>query len=275
MFIKNNNTLLQEKQLELNFLQFFDNLNYSIISSPIVETYNYNELTTDDLSSMKERSVWHYNQQMYSMRYDFTDAIRKYMHQYHINPDNVCYVGPVIRKQKTLTQFGIESFQTEQQSLIFNQFNQFINQYFNPINMVVVGSYRLLDDLLTTEQLKSLKEEIKYKNVSLLSKSLGNNHPIVKLFTLPPIEQTDYLIEQFNDLYEVQRMKEWIDIFKAQNISNIYIDITQSPKFSYYHSLFFNFYQKNADLPIATGGLYLNQSEAIGFALNPDNGVTK
>lgn len=275
MIFTNNKALLQQKELELNFFQYFDSLGYSIISSPIVEAFNYHELTTDDLSLMKERSVWHYNQKMYSMRYDFTDAIRKYMHQYNINPEKVCYVGPVIRKQNTLTQYGIESFQTTHPSFVFNDFNHFINLHFKPIQMVVVGSYRLLDDLLTTNQLISLKSEIKYKNVSKLSNALGKDHPIVKLFTLPPIEQTDYLIEEFSALEEVQRMNEWIQIFRAQGIKNIYIDITQTPKFSYYHSLFFNFYQHNADLPIATGGLYMNKEEAIGFALNPDNGVMK
>ncbi|MGO3725859.1 MAG: ATP phosphoribosyltransferase regulatory subunit, partial [Staphylococcus carnosus] len=69
-YIEYQDKVLERKNLEFKFLNYFKNHHYTVIDLHFIERLNWQQLTQDDLESMSTRSIWKNGQNFFALRND-------------------------------------------------------------------------------------------------------------------------------------------------------------------------------------------------------------
>ncbi|ARJ50674.1 ATP phosphoribosyltransferase regulatory subunit [Staphylococcus lutrae] len=262
---------IQNKRYEIQFLELAASNHFQPIDTAFIETLVWDELSSDDLSQMKERSIWQADHTLFALRNDFTDQLVRYSQHYTLDHRAVAYTGPIVRHQQVVTQLGLECYQPHVQDMYraFETFQQFIEDVLQDhIAYIVIGHYELIELLLGQEAPSpQLMTWISQRNISALKKALGLSHPVVKLLLTPTHQQLALLNTLYpHDNTMIQSLNRWHTYFKSINIPTIHLDITPQPPRSYYKGTFIHGHLKKRSL-VLTGGYYNGPLEGFGLGL--------
>lgn len=272
--IRLNQTIINQKKLELDFLHHFSNLGYDLIDLSVIEKFSWTELSKDDLSLMHDRHKWQHDGSILALRNDWTHAIVRYRQKYHLQPENIAYTGPVYTIDSEKHQLGIETFtgNVPTQMNVMKQMVHFIQHHLHiPLSVAVISHNTLLKKLLSEEELDDAltRKFIKERNRDALKAKIGENHPIVELMTQPATKQARYVKTHFPHLKRhIEEIEAWESELNEKNISYVYGDMLALPSQSYYKGIFIQLYTENAIEPIASGGQYSSPTNAFGIGLN-------
>ncbi|WP_423189772.1 ATP phosphoribosyltransferase regulatory subunit [Alkalibacterium sp. f15] len=273
-FEKNNQHLLEKKRKEMEFLHHFHLLGYDLLDLSILEQFEWDRLSEDDLKMMKHRYTWQSNQSLLSLRSDWTDAIVRYRQKYKLKTDKIAYSGPVFPVNKEKMQFGMEVFTQDisKQIITMKDLLLYIRDHLNiSLTVAVISHYSLLKKLLSTEERRDpeIMTFLSERNLDHLTKRLGPSHPAVLLMTQPVPNQLAYAKQHFPDLKKpVEEIQHWQSELENNQIPVVYCDLFSSPNQSYYKGIFLQFYTKQSVEPIVTGGQYSSPTKAFGMAIN-------
>ncbi|OJF94139.1 ATP phosphoribosyltransferase regulatory subunit [Alkalibacterium sp. 20] len=273
-FEKNNQQLLEKKRKEMEFLHHFHLLGYDLLDLSILEQFEWDRLSEDDLKMMKHRYTWQSNQSLLSLRSDWTDAIVRYRQKYKLKTDKIAYSGPVFPVDKEKMQFGMEVFTQDIsiQIITMKDLLHYIRDHLNiSLTVAVISHYSLLKKLLSTEERRDpeIMMYLSERNLDHLTKRLGASHPAVLLMTQPVPNQLAYAKQHFPDLKKpVEEIQHWQSELENNQIPVVYCDLFSSPNQSYYKGIFLQFYTKQSVEPIVTGGQYSSPTKAFGMAIN-------
>lgn len=271
-YVRYKDDVINRKQKELKFLNFFNERNYEVIDMNFIEKLQWNQLTQDDLNSLDTRSIWKNGDSFYSLRNDWTDQIQHYSREYNLKASRVSYAGPVSINEHIYTNLGVEVFNPKRQDML--ECYEFVYEFIQSeldlnVDFAVIGHYQLFDLLLPNEEhSEELFDAISERNISKISKLLTQNHPVVQLLKTPTHLQLDFLTT-FADVNHptYQSLKYWKKTLEDSGINHIHLDITTMPPKSYYVGSFIQLYQNNNRIPIASGGHYSGTLEGFGFGI--------
>jgi ATP phosphoribosyltransferase regulatory subunit HisZ len=269
-----NQTIIEQKQLELDFLHHFQQLGYDLLDLSVIEEYKWNELSEDDLNLMENRHKWQHEGSIYGLRNDWTHAIVRYRQKYHLSSTNIAYAGPIYTLSGEKHQLGLETFTGDvpTQMQVMKQMVQFIQEKLDlSLSVAVISHNRLLQALLSEEELKDelTRKFINERNRDALKVKLGENHPIVDFMSLPATKQAAYAKEHLPHLStQIEEMEAWEATLNEENIPYVYADMLALPTQSYYKGVSIQLYTEQAIEPIASGGQYSAPSNAFGMGLN-------
>lgn len=266
----NTQTLITNKEYELDFLKHFQQAGFSLVDFSFIESLSWQSLTSDDLQQMTERSFWQHDHHIFALRNDFTDQLLRYYSNYQPQQQCIAYAGPIVRNNEVYTQLGIEHYNPTVNDMQndFKTFYQYIKYTLNDdIDFVILGHYQLIDLLLSSKaQTQRILNLVQERNISELSAQLGLAHPVVQLLTTKTTEQLDLLGQLFpNDHRTIQSLRRWEQWFKSQGITEIHLDITPQPPRSYYKGAFMRCNLKNNKTKRLTGGFYKGPLEGFGL----------
>lgn len=274
LFDKNNQHIIDMKKKEWEFLHHFNHLGYDLLDLSVIENFQWNKLSGDDLKAMTNRHTWQSGSTLLSLRSDWTDAIVRYRKKYKLQTEKIAYTGPVYPYNQEKMQFGIEVFTEDisEQKKAMSDLVAFIQTGLKQtFSVAVISHYSLLKKLLTYDELndEELLYFLKERNLDRLSSKLGPSHPVVRIMNEPVTNQLNYAKETYPDLEEpVDAINEWISLMETQSIPTVYSDLFSLPPQSYYKGIFLQLYTPHSIEPIVTGGQYSSPSRAFGMALN-------
>jgi len=269
-----NQSILHQKQQELEFLHHFHGLDFELIDLSVIEQFDWTKLSQDDLGLMNERHKWQHEGSLFALRSDWTNAIVRYRKKYQLNAEKIAYTGPVYTLNTEKHQYGLEIFtdNVDKQAEVLTQMVRFIKQSLSiPLSVAVISHNTLLKNLLSEEELADelTRKFIKERNRDALIVKLGNDHPIVELMAHPAAEQAAYVKEHMPHLKRhIEEMSHWESILIKENVSYVYGDMLALPSQSYYKGISIQLYSEDQVEPIASGGQYSNPSNAFGIGLN-------
>lgn len=271
-YVRYNNDVINRKQTELSFLNYFNERNYEVIDMSFIEKLQWSQLTQDDLNSLNTRSLWKNGDAFYSLRSDWTDQIQHYSREYHLNASRVSYAGLVSINEHIYTNLGVEVFNPNKQDMLecFQDIYHFIKNMLElTVDFAVIGHYQLFDLLLKDEEhTDELYFAISERNISKISKILDQDHPVVKLLKTPTHQQLDFLTTFCDESHPTyQSLQYWKQALESSGINHIHLDITTMPPKSYYVGSFIQLYENNTRTPIASGGHYNGILEGFGFGI--------
>lgn len=271
--IKMNQALMKTKQKEMDFLHHFHQRSYELIDLGIVESFQWKDLSQDDLHLMERRHKWERNGTLFALRSDWTNAIVRYRKKYHLHADKIAYAGSVYTIESEREQLGVEIFSADvkEQFQVLEDMIDFLQQELGTtLSVGVVSHNKLLKKLLNKdEQADELVQQyIRERNYDALGYRLGKDHLLVRLMKEAPADQGDYLKEHFPELAaQLKEIEQWQDQLDSLGVEFVYSDLLAVPLQSYYNGIFIHFYEKNTVNPIASGGQYTSSSKAFGMAI--------
>lgn len=274
LFDQNNQKILDKKKKEWEFLHHFNQLNYDLLDLSILEEFQWDNLSPDDLKTMTNRYTWQSNDMLLSLRSDWTDAIVRYRKKYRLQTDKIAYSGPVYPYNEERMQFGMEIFSQDvgRQQESMTDLLAFIQDNLDQkLSVAVISHYSLLKKMLSTDELEDqdIRNLLRERNLDRLKEKLGASHPVVLLMSQPVLEQLQYAKENFPDLKEpVEAIIDWTAQLEKENIPTVYSDLFSLPAQSYYKGIFLQFYTNHIVEPVVTGGQYSSPSKAFGMAIN-------
>ncbi|WP_245825720.1 ATP phosphoribosyltransferase regulatory subunit [Trichococcus palustris] len=269
-----NESLLANKQREMEFLHHFHQLGYDLIDLGIVETFEWTKLSRDDLHLMVNRHKWQSGDDIYALRSDWTNAIVRYRKQYHLRADKIAYSGPVYSLQSEKHQLGVETFTDSipKQIEVLGDMIAFMeNKLDLSLSVAVVSHNKLLKKILSPKELEdeSVRKFITERNPDALKYRLGDDHPIIALMEQAPAKQAGYIKENYPELTaHLNELAEWEEALKRKQVDYVYADMLALPNQSYYKGIFIQLYGQNKTEPVASGGQYTSSSKAFGMAIN-------
>ncbi|CAL27549.1 ATP phosphoribosyltransferase regulatory subunit [Staphylococcus carnosus] len=274
-YIEYQDKVLERKNLEFKFLNYFKNHHYTVIDLHFIERLNWQQLTQDDLESMSTRSIWKNGQNFFALRNDWTDQLQHYARTFDLNFKRAVYAGPIANNEHISTNLGIEVFNPSYEDMLtsFQYMLKFIKEEMQqPVDFAVIGHYQLLNLLLSeSEQTPEILQLINERNISELSKKLSEIHPLVNLLKQPTHLQLDYIPSLIpNDHPTYLSLLRWSEELKRVGIESIHLDITTMPPKSYYIGSFMQIFKNDQSEPIMSGGHYDGEIEGFGFGIKLD-----
>lgn len=267
-----NPSLIRQKQQEVEFLTFFHEHQFDVIDLPVVETYDWQGMTADDLGLMPDRETWVQGGKVHTLRHDWTNAIVRYLQKYRLHSERAAYSGPVFSAGKETHQFGMEVFSVnaaEQQNGL-SLLLQFIQERMQKnVQTAVISHYALLQSVLKPEEYKNpdIRRALSQRSISRLRQLLGD-HPLPSLLELQPESQLHKLRELFPQLTPIlEELIQWEEEIRKSGVDAVYPDITALPAQSYYDGVFIQLYESDRTTPFASGGQYTAQSKAFGMGI--------
>ena len=219
--------------------------------------------------------VFERNHEMQAIRSDWTRSILNYKNLYNLLSNQFGYFGPVIRNNQTVYQAGVELFDATEAEIIesITDHLDFIKKENNgSAHLIIVNDVELIDLYLEKYQLDdpALKESIFDKNFSSLAESVGKDHPLYKVMTIPVSQQYSLVEQELKETKQMQFLQKLKEALQAYNLKFI-LDLSFRSPQSYYDGVYCQvFLDKN--LPVLTGGQY--DKTAFGLAINlMDGGI--
>lgn len=217
--------------------------------------------------------VFERNHEMQAIRSDWTRSILNYKNLYNLLSNQFGYFGPVIRNNQTVYQAGVELFDATEAEIIesITDHLDFIKKENNgSAHLIIVNDVELIDLYLEKYQLDdpALKESIFDKNFSSLAESVGKDHPLYKVMTIPVSQQYALVEQELKETKQMQFLQKLKEALQAYNLKFI-LDLSFRSPQSYYDGVYCQvFLDKN--LPVLTGGQY--DKTAFGLAINLTDG---
>lgn len=271
--IRMNQDLMKIKQKEIGFLQHFQQRGYELMDLGIVESFQWTELSQDDLHLMGRRHNWERNGTLFALRSDWTNAIVRYRKKYHLHADKIAYAGSVYTVDSERKQLGVEIFSegVKEQLQVLEDMICFLQQELDTtLSVGVISHNQLLKKLLNKEEHADewVQQYIQERNYDALGSRLGKDHLLVRLMKEAPADQGDYLKKHFPELTaQLNEIEQWQDQLASLGVEFVYSDLLAVPMQSYYKGIFIHIYEKDTVNPIASGGQYTSSSKAFGMAL--------
>lgn len=271
--IRMNQDLMKIKQKEMGFLQHFQQRGYELMDLGIVESFQWTELSQDDLHLMERRHNWERNGTLFALRSDWTNAIVRYRKKYHLHADKIAYAGSVYTVDSERKQLGVEIFSegVKEQLQVLEDMICFLQQELDTtLSVGVISHNQLLKKLLNKEEHADelVQQYIQERNYDALGSRLGKDHLLVRLMKEAPADQGDYLKKHFPELTgQLNEIEQWQDQLASLGVEFVYSDLLAVPTQSYYKGIFIHIYEKDTVNPIASGGQYTSSSKAFGMAL--------
>ena len=217
--------------------------------------------------------VFERNHEMQAIRSDWTRSILNYKNLYNLLSNQFGYFGPVIRNNQTVYQAGVELFdatEAEIIAIITNHLDFIKKENNGSAHLIIVNDVELIDLYLEKYQLDdpALKESIFDKNFSSLAESVGKDHPLYKVMTIPVSQQYALVEQELKETKQMQFLQKLKEAIQAYNLKFI-LDLSFRSPQSYYDGVYCQvFLDKN--LPVLTGGQY--DKTAFGLAINLTDG---
>lgn len=271
-----NRSIIARRKREVQFLEHFANTGYDLIDLPIIEQFDWSTLSEDDLRMMPNRYKWQQGDEVHSLRSDWTHALVRYRHKYHLPFTKLAYAGPVYTRKAEHYQFGVETYTEDvaAQILVLRDMINFVQNDFGiKLHVGVVGHNTLLKQLVPEAELndKVTQKFIKERNRDALAVKLGEDNPIVEFMKQPAIAQVQYVKDNFPNLKkQIAEIDDWRTELQALNIESVHADMLALPTQSYYKGVFIQLYTENSIAPMVLGGQYSRPTKAFGMALNVD-----
>lgn len=271
--IKMNQDLIKTKQKELDFLHHFNQRSYELLDLGIVESFQWQTLSQDDLHLMERRHKWERNGTLFALRSDWTNAIVRYRKKYHLHADKIAYAGSVYTVDSERKQLGAEIFSEDEQEQFqaLQDMIRFLRQELDTtLSVGVVSHNMLLKRLLKPDEYEdeSIQQYIQERNYDALVHRLGKQHLLVRLMKEEPADQGDYLRQNVPELRDqLNEIEQWKNQLDSLGVEFVYSDLLAIPKQSYYQGIFIHIYEKDTVNPIASGGQYTSSSKAFGMAI--------
>lgn len=272
--VSRNFELIQHKMLELDFLQYAMSLGYSLIDFELIEHYEWNDLSPDQLRSLAYSYNWINGANVNSLRSDWTNTIVQYQQKYKLKAEKIAYCGPVFTRDGSRDQLGMEIFSGDiaAQQLLLTQGIQFIEKKMDsPITIAVLSHNKLLKKILTERQLADpvLRGFLEERNPDGLAGILGKGHALIEMMGYPLHQQISYLDEHFPELHRhIDELNSWYQVLQNCGIPHVYADVLALPNQSYYRGVFFRGYHEALKTPIIAGGQYTGPGKAFGVGIN-------
>ena len=268
-----NPKLIQQKQLEIEFLSFFHGHGFGIIDLPVVEAFDWGGMTEDDLLLMPQRETWVQNGTVHALRHDWTNSIVRYLNKYKIDAERAVYSGPVFHTGSEHSQLGMEVFSdssAEQQDAL-GLLIEFMDGRLGGLpRMAVISHYALLPMILGEDRMAepAIRRALSQRSESALKGLLGN-HPLPALLGDRPEAQIHKLRSIFPEISPIlEELTGWEETLRRSGIEAVYPDITALPAQSYYDGVFIRLYGEGHTAPAASGGQYTARKKAFGMGIS-------
>lgn len=261
------NVVLRRTEFVSRYLKRLTKQSIELIDLNMIEPF-YSE----DKIYQPSNIVFERNHEMKAIRSDWTRSILNYKRLYNLANNKFGYFGPVIRNNQTVYQAGLEMFDATESEIIASLTDHldFIKSESNgSAHLIIVNDVELIDLYLKKYDLDpELKEYIFDKNFSSLAESVGKEHPLYKVMTVPVSQQFALVEQELKDTEQMkflQKFKKALEVFRLKFI----LDLSFRSPQSYYDGLYCQvFIDKN--WPVLTGGQY--EKNAFGLAINLTDG---
>lgn len=178
------NVVLRRTEFVSRYLKRLTKQSIELIDLNMIEPF-YSE----DKIYQPSNIVFERNHEMKAIRSDWTRSILNYKRLYNLANNKFGYFGPVIRNNQTVYQAGLEMFDATESEIIASLTDHldFIKSESNgSAHLIIVNDVELIDLYLKKYDLDpELKEYIFDKNFSSLAESVGKEHPLYKVMTVP------------------------------------------------------------------------------------------
>lgn len=265
--MNNENVVLRRTEFVSRYLKRLTAQGIELLDLNMIEPF-YSE----DKMYQPSNIVFERNHEMQAIRSDWTRSILNYKKRYNLASSKFGYFGPVIRNNQTVYQAGLEMFDATESEIIesLTDHLDFIKTVgHDPAHLIIVNDVELIDLYLDKYELDStLKEYIFDKNFSSLAESVGKEHPLYKVMTVPVSQQYALVEQELKDTEQMQFLQKFKEALKVFELKFI-LDLSFRSPQSYYDGVYCQVFL-NKNLPVLTGGQY--EKTAFGLAINLTDG---
>ena len=262
-----NELIMNRLALAQDYTRLLDDEGYQLIDMNMVEPFEI-----DDKRHHSSTIVFEKNEQLFSIRSDWTRSLLNYNENYYLSHRFFGYFGPVVRNYKTFYQAGVELYDpTDTEVLIsIDMHLSFIQEkYGREFSSIVVNDDKLLDLYIEKYGLpEAIRKLVHEKNLSELQNRLGGTHPLYKLMTAKVSDQITLVNREFGET-DIMKFLNHLDEYLRKYGMKFILDLSFRSPQSYYNGFYFQVFLDH-DYPLLSGGEY--NSSAFGIAVNLSNG---
>lgn len=262
-----NDLIIRRLKFAQDYTQLLADENYQLVDMNMVEPFNI-----DDKRHHSSTIIFERNEQLFSIRSDWTRSLLNYSEDYHLSQRFFGYFGPVVRNYKTFHQAGVELYRPTDEEILgsIDMHLSFVTEgYGEKFHSIVVNDDTLLDLYIDKYDLDSgIRNLVHEKNLSELRKQLGQTHPLYTLLSAKVSDQMNLVNAEFGDsdiMRFIDRLKQALEGYGMKFI----LDLSFRSPQSYYNGFYFQAFLDH-DYPLLSGGEY--NSSAFGIAVNLSNG---
>ncbi|AKG75110.1 ATP phosphoribosyltransferase regulatory subunit [Salinicoccus halodurans] len=262
-----NELIMNRLKFAQDYTQLLDREGYQLIDMNMAEPFQI-----DDKRHHSSTIIFEKNEQLFSIRSDWTRSLLNYNENYYLSHRFFGYFGPVVRNYKTFYQAGVELYGPTEAEVLksIDMHLSFIEERNGrEFRSIVVNDDKLLDLYIEKYELDAGVRRLVYeKNLSELRKKLGGEHPLYILMTAKVSDQIHLVNEEFGKTDIMQFLNHLNGYLEKYNMKFI-LDLSFRSPQSYYNGFYFQVFL-NHDYPLLSGGEY--NSSAFGIAVNLSNG---
>lgn len=262
-----NDLVIRRLEFALDYTRLLDDEKYRLVDMNMVEPF-----TIEDKRHHPSAIILERNEQLFSIRSDWTRSLLNYSENYHLDQRFFGYFGPVVRDYTTVHQAGVELYRPSNDEILesIDMHLSFItDRYAQSFHSIVVNDDALLDLYISKYVLDgNIRHLVHEKNLSELKKRLGPEHPLYALLSAKVSDQIDLVNEEFaeHDIMRfIARLREILEKYGMKFM----LDLSFRSPQSYYNGFYFQAFLDH-DHPLLSGGEY--NSSAFGIAVNLSDG---
>lgn len=262
-----NELIIRRLKLAEDYMQLLDEEGYQLIDMNMVEPFYI-----EDKRHHSSTIIFEKNEQLFSIRSDWTRSLLKYNENYYLDHRFFGYFGPVVRDYKTFYQAGVELYRPSEHEVLKSidmHLSFAADRSGADFRSIVVNDDKLLDLYIEKYELDSDVRKLVYeKNISELKKNLGNDHPLYQLMAAKVSDQINLINGEFGDS-EIMSFINHLNEYLVKYNMKFIVDLSFRSPQSYYNGFYFQVFLDH-DHPLLSGGEY-NHS-AFGIAVNLSDG---
>lgn len=262
-----NELIMNRLALAQDYTRLLDDEGYQLIDMNMVEPFQI-----DDKRHHSSTIIFEKNEQLFSIRSDWTRSLLNYNENYYLSHRFFGYFGPVVRDYKTFYQAGVELYgpaETEVLGSIDMHLSFIKERYGLEFSSIVVNDDKLLDLYIEKYELpQDIRKLVYEKNLSELRDRLGSTHPLSTLMTAKVSDQITLVNSEFGET-DIMKFLNHLDEYLRKYDMKFILDLSFRSPQSYYNGFYFQVFLDH-DYPLLSGGEY--NSSAFGIAVNLSNG---
>lgn len=262
-----NELIIRRLKFAQDYTQLLADENYQLVDMNMVEPFNI-----DDKRHHSSTIIFEKNEQLFSIRSDWTRSLLNYNENYTLDDRFFGYFGPVVRNYETFHQAGVELYGPSDEEILssIDMHLSFVaERYDEKFQSIVVNDDTLLDLYIEKYRLEDdIRTLVHEKNLSEIKKRLGGSHSLYTLLSAKVSDQIDLVNTEFGDsdiMRFIERLKQLLEKYDMKFI----LDLSFRSPQSYYNGFYFQAFL-NHDYPLLSGGEY--NSSAFGIAVNLSDG---
>ena len=277
--VSRNQALINEKKVELAFLEYAVDKGYSLVDFDLIEHLSWKDLGPDDLQALGSAYHWTAADEVYVLRSDWTQTLVRYRRKYQMAVDRIAYSGPVYAARAPQQQFGLESFSAEvptQQALLGDALQFCRDHGVKQIETAVVSHNKLLRHLASEDDLANpqIRHLIDERNRDGIADRLGREATLTRIMQEAPRDQLAWLDAELPELgHYIAELESWMTILSELGVRDVFADVLALPTQSYYRGVSLRCHAAKQDAldPLLSGGQYTMNGKAFGVAIAADH----